>query len=151
VTLKPGVKYCDFCGMKVCLDAVPQPRARKCGGAAAVLRGVVLGSAAIGLLVFAGYRLRERKPPPPHRPPSALDGKQRATATCEAAIRQRARAPFRVIALRSTLVADDREGYVVSGSVELQSIAGEVRRSRYFCRVHPDERAGMLLDEAKIE
>ena len=60
------------------------------------------------------------------------------------------RAPFRVIAFRSALVAEERGGYVVSGTVELQSAAGDLQRKRYFCRVHPDARAGMVLDEGKM-
>ena len=149
--LKAGVKYCDFCGRKVAAEDEAAPSARKParGRASGLLKGIAVGCLAIGILVYVGNRLREQAPLPPP-PASTPDGKGQAAAACEAAIRKQARAPFRVIALRSILVAEETPGYTVTGSVELQSAAGELQRKRYFCKVHPDARAGMVLDEGKI-
>jgi len=73
-----------------------------------------------------------------------------AAATCENAIGQQVRAPFRVIAFRESRVGKEQEGVVVSGTVEVQSAAGEVQRRRYSCRLHPDERGALVLDEGKL-
>ncbi|MHB8835769.1 MAG: hypothetical protein ACYC9Y_08670 [Candidatus Methylomirabilia bacterium] len=151
VECKPGVKYCDFCGTKLAVDdVVPAAGENQTSRrAAGMLMGLAVGCLAVGILVYVGSRLKEQRAAPAP-PPSALDGKRQAAATCEAGIRDQARGPFRVIALRSVLVAEERSGYVVSGTVELQSAAGELQRKRYFCRVHPDARAGMVLDEGKM-
>ena len=92
-------------------------------------RGSPSGASSIGILVYVGNRRRGQESRAASPPPSALDGKRQAAATCEAAIRQQVRGPFRVIAFRSALVAEERGGYTVSGTVELQSIAGDVQRS----------------------
>ena len=105
---------------------------------------------ASGILVYVGSRLRGQNPSSPTPAPIVTDGKHQAAATCEAAIRQRVQGPFRVITFRSALVAEERGGYAVSGSVELQSTAGELQRERYFCRLHPDAHAGMVIDEVKM-
>ena len=151
VELKAGVKYCDFCGKKVASEdkAVPPGKKHEWGTAGGLLKGIAVGCLAIGILAYVGNRLKEQAPLP--RPPASTpDNKRQAAVTCEAAIRKQARAPFRVIALRSTLVAEEPPGYTVTGSVELQSAAGELQRKRYFCRVHPDSQAGLVLDEGKI-
>lgn len=151
VEVKPGVKYCDFCGTKVAVAAVvpaaADGQARRT--VAGMLKGLVAGGLAIGILVYVGGRLKEQAAAPVP-PPSALEGQHLAAATCEAAIRDQARGPFRVIAFRSSLVAAERGGYVVSGTMELQSAAGELQRKRYFCRVHPDAQAGLVLDDARV-
>jgi hypothetical protein len=151
VELKAGVKYCDFCGKKVAADVeAASPAARPARGTAGgLLKGIAVGCLAIGILAYVGNRLKEQAPPPAP-PPSAPDGKRQAAAACEAAIRKQAPAPFRVIAFRSTLVAEETPGYTVSGSVELQSAAGELQRKRYFCSIHPDASAGMVVKEGKI-
>lgn len=151
VEYKPGVKYCDFCGTKVAVDAVvpAAAKSRTYSTAAGLLKGLAVGCLTIGILVYVGNRLKEQKAAPVP-PPGIADGKHQAAATCEAAIRDQARGPFRVIAFRSSLVANEREGYVVSGTVELQSAAGELQRKRYFCRVHPEAQAGMVSDDARL-
>jgi hypothetical protein len=113
-----------------------------------VLKGLTVALLAAGVLAYVGTARRDKQPPP--AAPVSLDVKHQAAAACETAIRRQARAPFRVIAFRSTLVADDRGGHTVSGSVELQSAAGEVQLKRYFCRVRPDGQAGMTVDEGKV-
>jgi hypothetical protein len=151
VEFKPGVKYCDFCGTKVAVAAESPAAPTKPASrtAAGLLKGLAVVCLAIGILVYVGNRLTKQKAAPAFLP-SALDGKRQAAATCEAAIRDQARGPFRVISFRSVLVAEERPGYSVAGTVELQSAAGELQRRRYFCRVHPDARAGMVLDDAKV-
>jgi len=159
VEFRAGDKYCDFCGTKVAVDVDVHPPAESPqalaapGSATGILKGIAVGFLAIGILIYAGNLLRgqDPSPPPTPPPPSVADGKRQAAATCEAAIRQQARGPFRVIAFRSVLVADERGGFVVSGTVELQSTAGDLKRQRYFCRVHPDPRAGMVLDEGRMD
>ncbi len=149
---KAGLKYCNFCGTKLEEEtALPPPVKKPANGAAlGLLKGLAVACLAAGLLVYAGKSLRERRNAPVP-PPSGLEGERQAAATCEAAIRGRVRAPFRVIAFRSSLVAAEVAGYAVSGTVELQSTMGEVQRKRYFCRVHPDARTGMVLDEGRME
>lgn len=152
VRLKVGLKYCDFCGTKVAASpsATGHPGPAAHGTVVGALKGLALGCLAIGILVSVGSRLKGPGPSPAPLPPSAADGRGRATATCQTAIRQQVRAPFRVIAFRSALVAEERAGYAVSGTVELQSAAGEVQRRKYWCRVRPDAGAGMLVDEGKL-
>ena len=104
---------------------------------------------AIGVLVYVGQQIKEPVAPPPPLS-SAREGKNQAVTVCEAAIKRQAPAQFRVIAFRSTLVAVEQTGYAVSGSVELQSLAGEVQRKRYFCRIQPDSRGGMVPEQARI-
>lgn len=152
VEFKPGVKYCDFCGTKVAAaDVAPAVTASQTHGstAAGMLKGIAAGCLAIGLLVHVGNRLKEQKAAQVP-PPSVVVGRHQAAAACETAIREQVRGPFRVISFRSVLVAEERAGYVVSGTVELQSAAGELQRKRYFCIVHPDANAGMVLDEGKM-
>lgn len=148
---KPELKYCDFCGTKVAAEAVvpaaeTQQARRRAGG---TFTGLAVVCLAVWLLFHVGNRLQEEKAAPVP-PPRALEGKRQAAATCEAGIRDQARGRFRVISFRSALVAEERAGYVVSGTVELQSAAGELQRKRYFCRVHPEARAGMVLDEGRM-
>jgi len=156
VEFRAGDKYCEFCGTKVSdkvdirLPAERRQALAVHGSAAGMLKGLAAVCLAIGILVYVGSRFRGQGPSSPTPPPVVADGKHQAAATCEAAIRAQVPAPFRVIAFRSTLVAEEREGSAVSGSVELQSAAGELQRKRYFCRVHPDARAGMVLDEGKM-
>ena len=151
---RAGDKYCEFCGTKVSAGVEIRPPAERQlalaahGSAAGLLKGIAVGLLAIGILFYVGNRLRGHVPSPPS-PPSGADGKRQASATCETAIRAQVRAPFRVIAFRSALVAEERGGYAVSGAVELQSTAGELQRKRYFCRVHPDADAGIVVDEVK--
>ncbi len=154
VASRAGSKYCEFCGSK--LPAAVEPRASETRQAQSrprtakrIFKGIAVACLAIGVLVFVGRRPGEREPQP-SAPPSAPDAKRQASAACEAALRQQARGPFRVISFRSTLVAEERGGYVVSGSVELQSVAGEVQLRPYYCRFHGDIQAGMVLDEGKI-
>ena len=156
VEFRAADKYCDFCGTKVAgeVDVRPSTESQQAaahGSAAGMLKGAAVACLAIGILVYVGNRLRGQdlvKPPPA---PIVAHGKQQAAASCETAIRKQVRGPFRLIAFRSTLVAEEREGYVVSGTVELQSTAGELQRRRYFCRVHPDARGGMVLDEGRMD
>jgi hypothetical protein len=156
VDFRAGDKYCEFCGTKVSVElALPPPaeiqQARAANGSAAGrLRWIAVVCLASGILVYVGSRLRGQEPSSPTPTPIVADGKHQAAATCEAAIRKRVQGPFRVIAVRSALVAEERGGYAVSGSVELQSAAGELQWRRYFCRVHPDAHAGMVLDEGKM-
>lgn len=152
VDFKPGVKYCDFCGVKVVVDeAVPATPARRTHRslAAGLLRGLVVVGFAVGILQYVGGRLKEQAAAPIPAS-SALEAKHLAAATCEVSVREQVRGPFRVIAFRSVLVAEEQVGYVVSGTVELQSAAGEQQRKKYFCRVHPDGNAGMTLDDARL-
>lgn len=150
--VKAGLKYCDFCGTKVEDEVqVAAPAKKQAHGVAlGTLVWVVFLCLAIGILVYVGKGLREQRTPPVP-PPISLDDKRQAAEACEAGIRKQVRAPFRVIAFRSSLVAEVQEGYAISGSVELQSVVGEVQRKRYFCRVHRDVRAGMVLDECRLE
>lgn len=155
VEFRPGGKYCDFCGTKIAAEVAVRPpaesqQAAAHGSAAGMLKGIAVVCLALGVLVYVGGRLRGPDPSSPPPAPPVADGKHQAAATCEAAIRQQVRGPFRVIAFRSALVAEERGGYVVTGTVELQSTAGDLQRQRYFCRVHPDPRAGMVLDEGKM-
>lgn len=149
VPLKDGLKYCEFCGRKVDVDVVVAAFAKKpvAGAAGGMLKGLAVVCLSIGALVYLGSRLGGKEIP---QAPRSLDGKRQVAAVCEAGIRDQARGPFRVIAFRSALVAEERGGYVVSGTVELQSAAGELQRKRYFCRLHPDARAGIVLDEGKM-
>ena len=154
VELKAGLKYCDFCGRKVAVDtAVAPPVKQQASGAAAgMFKGLAVVCLSIGIMVYVGNRLRDKAGvTTPTTPPSVAGGKHQAAATCEAGIRRQVRAPFRVIAFRSSLVAEERGGFSVTGTVELQSIAGEVQRKRYFCQVHLDPQAGMVLDEGKLD
>lgn len=151
VEIKAGIKYCDFCGTKV-VDVVVGSAAKmpahvRAGGR---LAGIAIGILAIGILVYVGNTLKRQKTTPVP-PPVSLDHKRQASATCEVAIRLQVRAPFRVIAFRSTLVAEEQGGYVVSGTVELQSTAGDLQRKRYFCGVHPGASGGMVLDEGRLD
>ena len=147
--LKAGLKYCDFCGRKVAVEvAVAAPASTPARGAAGgMFKWLAVACLSIAALVYLGSRLGVKEIP---QTPRSLDGKRQVAAVCEAGIRDQARGPFRVIAFRSALVAEERGGYVVSGTVELQSAAGELQRKRYFCRLHPDARAGMVLDEGKM-
>jgi Na+-transporting methylmalonyl-CoA/oxaloacetate decarboxylase gamma subunit len=152
VELKVGVKYCDFCGTKVAEESPVSAPAKKQtrGTASGMIAGIAVGFLAIGILIYVGSSIKKQKTSTTP-PPVSVDGKRQAAATCEAAIRLQVRAPFRVIAFRSTLVGEERGGYVVSGTVELQSAAGELQRKRYSCKVHPDPRTGMVLDEGRLE
>lgn len=144
--LKPGIKYCDFCGRKV---PVELQSGRPAGGdLPRALGNWALVALAVGALVFTIHGLGKKKPSPAP-PPGGGDINHRVSAACESAIRQQARGPFRVIAFRSTLVSEEQRGYVVSGSVDLQSAAGDLQRKRYFCRFHRDDQAGLVLDEGK--
>lgn len=154
VDSRVGSKYCEFCGRQ--LPAAVEPRASETRQAQLRLQtakrifiGIAVACLVIGVLVFVGRRLGEREPPPPASP-SLPDAKRQAAAACEVALRQQARGPFRGISFRSTLVAEELGGYVVSGSVELQSVAGEVQLRRYSCRFHSDLQAGMVLDDGII-
>ena len=151
VELKPGLKYCDFCGRKVDGDGVAPPDRRPARGTAGgVLKAIVVIGLAIGMLVYVGNRRRaEQAAPVP--PPGAVDGKHRAAATCESAIRDQVRGPLRVIAFRSSLVAEEAGGgYAVSGSIELQSTSGDLQRKRYLCRFHRDVGGDLVPDEVKM-
>ena len=155
VDLRPGVKYCDFCGEKVADDVAappagggkaPSPR-RSIGGVLAV---VAVACVAAGILAFGVRRQAERQNAP--TPPAAApDARRQAAATCETAIRGQVRAPFRVIAFRSALVAEERGAYAVSGTVEVQSVAGEVRRQRYSCRIRQDPQSGMVAEGVMLQ
>ena len=155
VDFRAGDKYCEFCGTKVSAEVEVRPPAERQqvraahGSAAWPLKGIAVALLTVGILIYVGNRLTGHDPAPPP-PPSGADGKRQAAATCETAIRAQVRAPFRVIAFRSALVAEERGGYAVSGAVELQSTAGELQRKRYFCRVHPDAAAGIVVDEVKM-
>jgi hypothetical protein len=111
-----------------------------------MLRGLLPVCLLVGILVFAASSLREKKPAPAALP-SSPDANHQVSAACETAIRQQARGPFRVIAFRSALVAEERGGYVISGSVETQSAAGDLQRKKYLCRFHRDALGGLVLDE----
>jgi hypothetical protein len=163
VELKAGLKYCDFCGTKVLADAAaPKPGGaggertglgRPGGGpwrtAADAFKAVVAVCLVAGAFVFLGKRLGQREaPPPPH--PVALDAKRQAGAACEERVRREVREPFRVIAFRSALVAEEKGGYVVSGTVDLQSLSGELQRKRYWCSVQPDARARLVAGEGRL-
>lgn len=156
VELKPGLKYCDFCGRKVAIEDAAASDAKGFRAwalrptAVGTLKAVAAGCLVAGILAVAAHRHRAQETAPVS-PPDIPESKRQASATCESAIRQQVRAPFRVIAFRSALVAKEKAGYAVSGSVELQSMAGEVQLKRYFCRVHPDARTGMVLDEGKLD
>jgi hypothetical protein len=155
VELKAGLKYCDFCGRKVAEPAspavvAPPPGSAARGAVGRLLGGIAAAGLAIGLLVSVGNRLREPEAlPPPPLPGS--EGKRLAAATCEEALRRQVPAPFRVISFRSSLAAEASGGFVVSGSVELQSTAGEVQVKRYFCKAHRDAQKGIVADEARID
>lgn len=151
VERKAGLKYCDFCGRKVAegIAAAPPAKGQTSGAEVGVLKGLAVICLLIGILVYVGNRLRGQEKAD-IAPPGAIDGKRQAAATCEAGIRGQVRSPFRVIAFRSTLVAEERGVFSVSGTVELQSFAGDLQRKRYYCRVHPDARAGMVLDEGTL-
>jgi len=156
VDLRAGVKYCDFCGERVADDvaaaaAAAQARAQpphRTGGR--MLAGIAIACVVAGILAYGARRQGEQQsaPAPPQAGP---DAKHQAAATCEAAIRGQVKAPFRVIEFRSALVAEERDGYAVSGTVELQSVAGEVRRQRYSCRIRRDPRSGMVSDAARLQ
>jgi hypothetical protein len=154
VEFRAGGKYCDFCGTKIASEVAVRPPAESQqaahGSAAGMLKGVAVVCLALGVLGYVGGRLRGPDPSSPPPAPIVADSKHQASAICETAIRAQARGPFRVIAFRSALVAEERGEYVVTGTVELQSTAGDLQRKRYFCRVHPDPRAGMVLDEGKM-
>ena len=155
VEFRAGDKYCDFCGTKVAAEGDVRPpaesqQAAAHGSAAGMLKGIAIACLALGVLVYVGNRLRGGDPSSPPPAPIVADGRHQAAAACEAAIRQQVRGPFRVIAFRTALVAEERGGYVVSGTVELQSAAGELQRKRYFCSIHTDPRAGMVLNEGKM-
>jgi hypothetical protein len=153
VELKPGIKYCDFCGRKVEAAAAPPAAgpARPSGTrrAAGVLAGLAVVGLAVWLLLDVGGRLQRPSPSPAPAAPGS-DDKRRAVAACEAAIRNRAPAPFRVISFPASRVSDGARGYTVSGSVDLQSASGELQRKRYTCSVRADGGAGMLVDEGRI-
>lgn len=117
--------------------------------AAGILAGLAIVCLAVGLFVFVGRRLGEKEASPV-APASVPDGKSRAVALCESHIRKQVRAPFRVIAFRSPLAGEERGGYMVSGTVELQSAAGDLQRKKFWCRISRDAAAGMLVDEGKL-
>jgi hypothetical protein len=156
VEYRAGDKYCEFCGTKVSGEVEIRPPADRQktravpGPAAGMLKGIALACLAVGILAYVGSRRREQhlSPAPP---PIFAGSKQQAAAICEAAIRLQVRAPLRAIAFRSILVAEDGAGYAVSGSVELQSTAGDLQRKRYYCRARSDASSGMVLDEAKLD
>jgi hypothetical protein len=155
VELKPGLKYCDFCGRKVpSLASLPgsiAPPGRAARDTAGrLLGGLAAVGLAVGVLVSVGNRLREPAAPAPAAAP-APGSKRLASATCEEAVRRQVRAPFRVISFRSSLVAETSGGFVVTGSIELQSAAGDVQVKRYFCKAHRDAQKGFVSDEARID
>ena len=147
VEVRAGAKYCDFCGRKVHVEREVTPPGK--GRRSWAVVGAIAAVAA-GFLIYAGNQFgakTELAAPAP----TGTDGQRQAVAVCEGSIRQQARAPFRVIAFRSTLIAEEKAGYVISGSVELQSAVGELQRRRYFCRVRTDPRSGLILDEGRID
>ena len=123
------------------------------GGAAGMAGTVLKALAALclvaGILGYLGGWFRQREPSPAPAAGS-LDGKQQATTACEDAIRNEPLAPFRVISFPSGLVGREKDGYAVSGSVDLQSTTGDLLRKRYFCRVRPDSRGRMIVGEARL-
>jgi hypothetical protein len=147
--IKDGAERCPFCGKRV---ASPVP-AHHAGTRPSRAPGGVLATVVVACIVlaaaFAARRLGEQPPPPPPSPP-ALEAKRQAAAACEERVRREVRSPFRVTAFRSGLVAEDQAGHVVTGTVELQSVTGDLQRRRYRCRVTRGA-AGPVVEEGRLE
>jgi hypothetical protein len=156
--IRVGDKRCLFCG----LDVSPGPEAaaparrgadpgrERLRAALAVLRAVVAVSVVVGIFVFVGRNLATRGVPdaPPRGPATPT---AQAAAACEDFVRGQVRPPFRLIAFRSSLVAEERGAYVVTGTVELQSVDGVVKRRKYRCQVRANAGAGMVVDEGRLD
>jgi hypothetical protein len=131
---KAGTRRCTFCGRKLARDEAPPPGGR---GWAGLVLGLVLGIAFLaGAGVLLGRRPagREEAAVPPVAAPIE---KLEAAAACEEYIRGVVPTPFRVTGFPASRVSDAEGGQVVAGTVDLQSLAGEVQRKRYWCRVRP--------------
>jgi len=115
--------------------------------------GLVASVVAIGLViggfVYLGGRGLEREGTPAPAP-APLAGKRLAAAACEEHIAGIVAPPLRVIAFRSSLVAEGEGGVVVSGTVDLQSLAGELQRRRYWCRVSPGAAGGPAVEDGRL-
>jgi len=146
---KAGARRCAFCGRKIARDDAAFSPARKGGRATGLLWLIVVFGLLGGVVVF-GKRLRGQLALPPPAPPQEMVDKRQAAAACEEHTRRGVKSPFRVIAFRSGLVAEEEGGFVVSGTVDLQSLAGELQRKRYWCRVRRDGQAGAVVGEGRL-
>lgn len=155
VELREGDRRCDFCGAIVVHEAPPpaaevreaRRRRESLRAAAAVASSIAAACLVAGALYSLGRRtVGQGAAPPPHAP--GLEGKRQAAAACEGAIGRLAPAGFRVVGFPSSLVSGEPGAYVVSGAVDLQSAAGDLRRSRYLCRVRAG--ATLVVEDGRI-
>lgn len=152
--LRVGLKRCEFCGRKVPDDdPAPASRRRVRKPAAAwppnILKAVGVAGLVIGLFfVVPKYAARRGGPTPP--PVVRESDRQQAFKVCEHYIKRHPPATFSVSSIASGLVAQDKDGFAVTGTVELQDPAGAAVRRRYSCRVLPDEKTGMIVEEGRI-
>lgn len=157
VVPRPGDRRCEFCGRKIPSEpAPPQPAAagRKGRGGAArlavdALKAVGVGCIILGLFISVGGRIGDRAASTP-RPSDKPDAKSQAYAACETHIAEQVRAPLSVKSFRPGLVAQERGGYTVTGTVELQSAAGTPHWKRFRCRVRPGDAAGIVIEEGVV-
>lgn len=148
--LKEGAERCPFCGKRVAAAvAAPPAGARRPSRAPGGVLATIVVACLVLAAVYAARRLGEQ-PPPPAPPLPAMEAKLQASAACEERIRREVRSPFRVIAFRSGLVAEDQAGHVVTGTVDLQSVTGDLQRRRYRCRVIAGP-AGPVAEEGRLE
>lgn len=154
VPLRPKDKRCEFCGRKVDPEtpaAPPRRAARKPAAKTAINFLKTVGSVGliVGVLLVVRRNTAERGGPAPLRQPGEVET-QRAYKVCEEYIRRHPPATFAVTSIASGLVAAEREGFAVSGTVELQDPAGAAVRRRYSCKVLADPRSGLLVKEGNI-
>ncbi len=149
--LLEGEQRCEFCGRRLSAPAVPPPAARAGRPRAAFEALKAIGLACLVAGAFLYVSRHGGEPDATTKPPAGLDLKRQAVAACEDGIRRQVRAPFRVIAFRTALVAEEQGIFAVSGTVELQSVAGELRLRRYSCRLRREARSGVVLEEGRLE
>ena len=155
VSLAAGVKRCDFCGRKVAVDAPAEvvgptaPGGSPLSAALDVLKALGTAVLVIGAFAYVGGDLGKREAPT-LAPATAPDLMRLAQAACEGHIRKQVRSPFRVIALLPGRFSAEGGGYVVAGTVELQSVDGLLQRKRYWCRARRGEGSAVVVDDGRL-
>lgn len=152
--LRIGDIRCDFCGRKVAPDhpvKAPGHGARKAGrfSPLELVKAVGVVCLIVGAVFVVRKNPAERSRPAPPRE-IQQDVKQQAYKVCEEHLRRRPPSTFSVSSIGSALVAAEKDGFVVTGTAELQDPAGAVVRRRFSCTVLPDARSGMIVGEAKF-
>lgn len=152
--LRIGDKRCDFCGRKVAPDPpvkAPGRGARKAGRFSPLELAKAVGVLCliVGTVVVVRKNTAERSQPAPPRE-IHQDVKQQAYKVCEEHLRRHPPSTFSVSSIGSALVAAEKDGFVVTGTAELQDPAGAAVRRRFSCTVLPDARSGMTVGEAKF-